>query len=167
MLRQTILVGLLSAFGVVGSAGSALAQTVGTVGFTFTGNVGLACEFQNNTSGATITTASGTMTYNTSGELRGSTTVRLNCTSPRAELKWTDIDAKKDGAALPSGIIATLSTTTAGTARTSEPLPSGGIRTSPSRSYSITSTVSNPSSPNDGLPEGAYEVTGTLTATPL
>ncbi len=100
MIRRTILVGLMSAFGIVASAGSAVAQTVGSVDVAFTGTVGLSCHFENSFN-QKVTDLIGEMTYRSSGRLEGSTSVILDCTSPRAGLNWTSIQATKDGSPIP------------------------------------------------------------------
>ncbi|MEB3219774.1 MAG: hypothetical protein VKN72_26545 [Nostocales cyanobacterium 94392] len=164
MIRSTILVGLMSVLGMVASTGSAFAQTATSTEITFTGTVGLSCEFDSDT-------VSGSMTYGSNGTLSGSASVRLTCTSPRVGYKWTAIDAKKDGAEFDSSLRATLTASyganiIASIQGTNVSLGSEqtiGINPNSPFQFNINASVSSNAS---GLPNGSYEVKGTLTATP-
>ncbi|MEO1378348.1 MAG: hypothetical protein AAFW70_29580 [Cyanobacteria bacterium J06635_10] len=184
MIRRTMLVGLMSAFGMVASAGSALAQTVGNLGVTFQPEVGMLCEFRN-TSGNQITSFE--IPENTPTDLKsrsGEGFVKLICTTTQAQLSWTNFNADLDGQPLPDDTRAVLSAF----ATNLDPSPIRiGVRGTNPISADSSGIVDNSSKPinedirlvgvvrltdeaetsgQQTLLAGTYTVQATLTATP-
>ncbi|MEO0971027.1 MAG: hypothetical protein AAFX80_22605 [Cyanobacteria bacterium J06639_18] len=182
MMRHTILVGLMGAFGMFASAGSALAQiTPADLGVTFLGKVPLSCEFQNDSGNKITTLDLEDSDYENLERLTDEKSVKLICTTSTAQLTWTNLQADKDGQPLSDDTRAVLSASS--TNLTSSPIRIiiRGTNVNDTDSSGIIDNSGKPideeiklegrinptqASGQKNLLAGTYRVKATLTATP-